>query len=313
MTDRPAILMCSLFPEGFIAAAEARWEVIRSVADLTDENAPRVRGAVTIGSTGFDRALMDRLPNLGIVSCFGSGHENVDLAAARDHGVVATNSAGANAACVADFAMGLLLASLRRIAEADRFVRADGWVGRASTRHFLSTGLGGRRLGVLGLGAIGRQIARRAEGFDLEIGYHNRSRRSDVAYRYFDRLPALAEWADILMVACRADASNRNLVDGAILQALGPTGVVINIARGSVIDEPAMVRALESGTIAGAGLDVFVDEPEMPAALKSMDQVVLAPHIGGTTMVAMQAMGDRVLAVLEDFLAGRPVEDLARA
>jgi lactate dehydrogenase-like 2-hydroxyacid dehydrogenase len=249
---------------------------------------------------------MAMLPALGVVVCLGSGYEGVDLAAARERNIVVAHSPGANSSSVADLAMGLLIASVRKFFIGHAYLQSGEWE-RRGRRKLNARGLTGRRLGVYGLGAIGEKIARRAVAFEMEVGYFNRRRRTDVEYAYFPSLLELATWADVLMISVRADAANRHSVDAAVLEALGPDGHVVNISRGSVIDEAALIAALQDGTIAGAGLDVFEREPVVPEALRALDNVALMPHIGGDTREAQEAMAGMVLANLDAFFAGRPV------
>ncbi|WP_034853005.1 2-hydroxyacid dehydrogenase [Inquilinus limosus] len=298
-------------PEASLRAMRGRFDLVEhsrasAAADLLPE-ADRIRGVVTIGVIGIDRALIERLPKLGIIACYGSGYERIDVAAARERGVVVTSNTGANAACVADMALALLLASVRRLGEGDRFIRAGRWTRAAAPAELISTGLAGRRVGILGLGAIGERIARRAAAFDMEVAYHNRRPKPGVPWTYHPTLASLAEWADILVVSCRSDESTRGIVDRSVLAALGPKGHVINIARGEVLDEAALIAALESGAIAGAGLDGFEHEPEVPEALKRLENVVLAPHIASLTEAAHREMCRMTIESLENFFAGRPL------
>ena len=298
---------------GFVAALRERCATLgpfdepfeAAVAHLDASTCARVIGCVTIGSVPLGAATLARLPALRWVGCFGSGYEGVDLAAARSRGVQVTHSRAANADSVADLALGLLIASVRGLHAGRLRLDSGGWQGNTAERNVPVRGLTGRHVGVYGLGAIGERIARRAEAFGMVVGYHNRHARADVAYPYFSTLLDLARWADVLVVAVRADAGNRHAVDAEVLAALGADGHVVNIARGAVIDEAALVAALESGAIAGAGLDVFEHEPRIPAALLALPNVALTPHIGGATLQAREAMERAVLANLDALLAGR--------
>ena len=211
------------------------------------------------------------------------------------------------AALLADLAMGLVIASVRQMFAANAFLRRGDWTGNYAKRMPLVRGLTGRKVGIYGLGTIGEQIARRAAAFAMEIGYHNRRRRPDVSYPYYATLHDLARWADVLVVAVRAGPGNRHAVDAGVLAALGPEGHVVNIARGSVIDEAALIRALREGLIAGAGLDVFEREPSVPDELVALENVVLTPHIAGGTLEAQAALQDLVVANVDAFFAGDPV------
>ncbi|HJQ55905.1 MAG TPA: NAD(P)-dependent oxidoreductase [Vineibacter sp.] len=309
--NRPGLLLGFSFARHVHEALGAEFEIVDSIARpeaalVTSEMATRTRALVTAGSVGADDALLAALPNVSIVCCYGSGFERVDLAAARRRGVVVTHSPDANAADVADMAMALLLASTRRVARADRFIRAGKWDARLAGRFGPIAGLGGGKLGVLGLGAIGTRVATRAAAFEMQIGYHNRRRRDDVAYRYFETPIALAEWADYLVVACRADASNRHLVNAELLRALGARGHLVNVSRGSVVDEAALAAALASNVIEGAGLDVFEHEPPVHPRLPELEGVVMTPHLGGGTERAQRAMTEMVLRNLRAHFAGQP-------
>lgn len=311
----PSILLGMRVPDKFVQALAERGRVLGPptasfpdfVAAMPAADRASVRAVVTMGTVGATDATMASLPALGIVSCLGSGYEGVDVAAARARRIVATHSPSANASAVADLALGLMIASIRRMFDANAFLHRGEWKGNASRRMPAVRGLTGRRVGIYGLGAIGERIALRVLAFDMEVAYHNRRPRTDVRYPYHASLLALAAWADVLIVAVRADGSNRHTVNAKVLAALGPTGHVVNIARGAVIDEAALIVALTDGTIEGAGLDVFEHEPDVPAALLALPNVALTPHIGGASIEAQAAMQALVLANLDAFLAGQPV------
>lgn len=313
--SRPAVLLGARVAAAFMERLAERYDVLgpltppfpQAVAAMSAAEAARVRALVTMGAMETSRTALDALPALGLVACVGSGFEGVDLAAARARGIAVTHSPGANASAVADLAVGLMIATVRHFPEGNAFLRSGAWSGNYARRMAPVRGLTGRRLGILGLGTIGEKIARRAAAFEMEIGYHNRHRRDDVPHAYFATLHALALWADVLVVAVRANAATRHLVNADVLAALGPDGHVVNIARGFVIDETALVSALRGGVIAGAGLDVYEHEPQVPEGLLSLDNVVLLPHMGGGTHEAQVAMQDMVWANLDAFFAGRPV------
>lgn len=312
---RPTVLLGAQLSAAFVARLAERFDVLgplpppfaASVAGLAGADAGRVRAVITMGAVDTSRAAMAALPRLGLVACVGSGYEGVDLAAARERGIVVTHSPAANASAVADLAIGLMIASVRNFSAGQAFLRSGEWAGNYARRMPIVRGLTGRRLGVFGLGAIGERIARRATALEMEVGYHNRRQRDDVPYAWWPTLAALADWADVLMVAVRADAATRHAVDAGVLARLGTDGHVVNIARGFVIDEAALVAALTGGVIAGAGLDVYEHEPDVPAALLALPNVVLLPHVGGGTREAQSAMRDMVWANLDAFFAGRPV------
>jgi len=276
--------------EGWTAEGRARLE----------RDAGRVRIVATSAMHGLDAATMARLPNLAAVANFGVGVDAIDLAAARARGVAVANTPEVLDECVADHAFALLMATMRRIAEADRFVRAGRWIGAVFP---LATRISGKRLGILGLGRIGKVVARRASGFDMAVGYHNRRVDPSVGHAYFASPRELAAWADVLVVTCPGGEATRRLVDAEVLAALGPTGFLVNVSRGSVVDEAALIGALEAGAIAGAGLDVFADEPRVPDALRLRDDVVATPHIASATRETRGAMADLTLANVESFLA----------
>jgi lactate dehydrogenase-like 2-hydroxyacid dehydrogenase len=312
---RPTLLLAVSVPSDFQARLAERFEVVgplpppfaESVKSLARDDAARVEIMVTMGTVPAPHDALAHLPSLRLISCMGSGFEGVDLAFARERRIVVTHSPGANAAPVADLAIGLMIASVRRMPEASAFLRRGDWAGNFANRMPLSQGITGRKVGIYGLGVIGEKIARRAAAFETEIGYHNRRRRDDVAYRYFPSLPELAAWCDILVVSVRADADNRHAVDARVLAALGREGHVINIARGSVIDQPALIHALREKTIAGAGLDVYQNEPAVPQELLALDNVALTPHIASGTIDAQAKMHEMVYANVTAFVEGRAV------
>ena len=215
---------------------------------------------LTIGSVGLTAAQMDGLPALTLACALGAGYENIDVEYAKARGIVVANGAGTNDDCVADHAVGLLIAAVRGIPKLDTATHAGAW----RTSLPLPPNVSHKRLGIAGLGAIGKKIARRALGFDIQVGYYNRSARTDVPYRYFDNVVSLAAWADFLVVATPSGQGTQHLINAQVLDALGPRGYVVNIARGSVIDTAALAQALREGRLAGAGLDVYESEPAPP-------------------------------------------------
>jgi lactate dehydrogenase-like 2-hydroxyacid dehydrogenase len=253
----------------------------------------------------IDAALLDRLPALKLVATSAAGFDNLDFDLLKSRGITLSNRGNARDIDVADLAIGLLIDAVRRIAFNDRVVRAGRWVeGRVQQKQRVS----GRKLGVLGLGRIGEDICKRAAGFDTEIGYHNRRRRSDVPYRYFATPLELAEWCDFLVIAVPLDGATRHQVDRRILDAVGPDGTVVNIARGAVIDETALIEALETGSLGSAGLDVFENEPNVPERLARLDNVVMTPHIGGfTNATQADALAALVANIENYFRTGRPI------
>lgn len=302
---KPVLLTLMFLSDAHLAQMAQTFEVIYApdaptAADAIAQQGSRVRVVLTIGAVGLSPEQMDALPALTLICVLGAGYENVALAHAKARGLVVATGAGTNDDCVADHTWGLLIAAQRGIVQLDQATRAGVW----RTALALPPNVSHKRLGILGLGTIGKKIAQRALGFEVQVGYHNRSARHDVPYRYFDDLMALAEWADFLVVATPGGAGTRHLVDACVLQALGPRGVVVNIARGSVIDTAALAVALRSGHIAAAGLDVYESEPAPPAALLDLANVVLTPHVAGWSPEAVQASVDRFMENARRHLAG---------
>lgn len=243
----------------------------------------QVRTVLTNGSTGLSQAQMQAMPQLRLISAFGAGYENIDLAAARQAGIRVTHAPGANNATVADHAMALMLGLTRGLHVLDSAVKAGGWEHNRAARPTVN----GKRLGILGLGNIGAQIARRATSFDMQIAYHARHARSDVPYQYCATPGELAQYSDYLILACPGGPATRGIVNRDLLARLGPQGFLINVARGSVVDTPALIEALQQHTIAGAALDVVDGEPALPAAFHALDNLLLTPHISGRSPEAM--------------------------
>jgi lactate dehydrogenase-like 2-hydroxyacid dehydrogenase len=262
---------------------------------------PRIRGVAAAGSVRIDSELLDLLPTVEMVASFGVGYDRVDIDAARERGIIVTNTPEVLTEEVADLALGLLIATVRAIPQADRFVRAGRW----ATESFpLSSSLRGRTVGILGLGRIGKAIARRLDAADVRVVYHGRSKQVDVAYAYYASLLEMARAVDTLMLVAPGTAETVHLVNAEVLAALGPDGVLINISRGSVIDETALIAALRNRTILLAGLDVFEDEPRVPEALTTLDNVVLTPHVGSGSVYTRNAMGQLVLENLISWFRG---------
>ena len=258
---------------------------------------------VTSAGVGFSAATLDALPNLHVVSSFGVGLDKLDLAAAAARGIPVGYTPDVLNDCVADLAIALMLDIARRTPEADRFVRRGAWTTPGAGSFPLGRKVSGAKLGIVGLGRIGRTIAKRAAGFEMDIRYHARRPVEGVAWPHEPSLVELARWSDFLVVITAGGAGTRHLVGDAVLDALGPRGFLVNVSRGSVIDEAALVRALQERRIAGAGLDVFEDEPRVPPELFALDNVVLLPHIASGTEETRQAMADRVFDNLERFFA----------
>ncbi len=267
--------------------------------------APRIRAVVGSGESKVPAALIERLPALEIVSIMGVGYDGVDVASAKEHGVMVTHTPNVLNDDVADLALGLMLSAARQLPAADRWVRGGDWVQRGPMP--LARKMSGARLGIVGMGRIGQAIAQRAAGFGMAIAYTARSAKAALPYRYLPDARSLAAESDFLVVITPGGAGTRKLIDAAVLEALGPQGILVNVARGSVIDEAALVDALERGVIAGAGLDVFENEPHVPERLKALPHVVLAPHIGSATGQTRQAMADLAFQNLHAHFAGQAV------
>jgi hydroxypyruvate reductase len=261
-----------------------------------------VRAIVTGGAHGASNEIVDALPRLEIIAINGIGTDAVDLEHARARSVRVTTTPDVLIEDVADLALGLMLATSRRICVADRFVRSGAWLHQ---RLPLAAKVSGKRLGIFGLGHVGRAVARRAEGFGMQIAYCDRDPVAGAAYRFQPDLEQLAKDSDFLVIAASGGPATRGLVSRPVLDALGPAGVLINVARGSIVDEPALVAALADGRLGGAGLDVFAHEPDVPKALWDIDNVVLQPHQASATVETRRAMADLVLANLAAHFAGR--------
>ncbi len=278
------------------------WESTDRAA-LLKQVADKVRAIATSGHLGADAAMMDALPKLEIISCYGVGVDSIDLGHAAARKVIVTNTPDVLNDDVANMAIALLLATSREICNGDRYVREGKWLKGAM---HLTRAIRGRQLGILGLGRIGKDIARKAEAFDIKIAYHGR-KKQDVPFRYYDDLVEMARDSDYLVAICPGGPATDKIVNRPVLDAIGPEGVFINVARGSVVDEPALVAALQDGRLGGAGLDVFAEEPKVPEALLKMEQVVLQPHAASATHETRRAMGDLVIDNLRAHFAGKPV------
>jgi hydroxypyruvate reductase len=274
-------------------------EALRTNYKIVDTPLDEVVAAITSSRYGVTNEQMDAMPSLKAIVHFGVGYETTDVAYARSRGVAVSNTPDVLTDCVADLAVGGLIDVLRRLSAADRFVRAGAWL---DGQFPLATKVTGRRVGILGLGRIGQAIAHRLAAFDCVLSYHSRHPVPDVPHTYAESPAALAEAVDVLVVATSGGPATAGLVSAEVLAALGPAGYLVNIARGSVIDEPALVAALTGGTIAGAALDVFADEPHVPPALLELDNVVLLPHIASATTETREAMGDLAFRNLRQFL-----------
>jgi hydroxypyruvate reductase len=311
------VLVYSRFPKAMMVRIGERFELMDAAGRppgevFTAEQLSGIRAMITAGGTPLGAAMMDMMPKLGAIVCYGTGYDGVDLAAAAQRKIAVGHSPAANASAVADLAVTLMLAVTRRLLPADNYVRSGNWsAAKPSPLMRPQPGNPGRRVGVYGMGEIGRKIASRLAAFETEVAYFSRSKH-DVPYQYLPSLEALAEWCSVLMIAVRAGVDTHHAVDAGILQKLGKDGYIVNISRGSVIDQAALVAALAGEQIAGAGLDVYEKEPHAPDALTAFPNVVLTPHVGGHTIESHTGMQSCVIANLEAFFAGRPLPHAVR-
>lgn len=290
-------------------AAVRLWEQPDAAAWLAAHGG-KVGLVATSVRRGCEAALLAALPALKAISSWGVGFETIATGPALARGIQVANTPDVLDDCVADLAWALMLAAARRIGAADRYVRDGHW--RALGEFPLSTRVSGKRLGVLGLGRIGSAIAGRGQGFAMEVRYNGRAPRPGVPYGFEPSLIALADWSDFLVIACPGGPETRHLVSAPVLEALGPRGILINIARGSVVDQAALIQALQAGRLGGAGLDVLEGEPGAPEALRNRDDVVLTPHVGSATRETREAMERLVLDNLRSFLrTGRVLTPVA--
>lgn len=266
--------------------------------------ASKVRGLVALGTSIVTGEFMAQFPALEIISVFGVGYDGIDIQTAHKRGVVVTNTPDVLTDDVADLCLGLILCAAREIPASERFLRSGQWKKGAFR---LARKVSGSRLGVIGLGRIGSAVARRAEGFGMPIAYTDLKEKPGVSYRFYPTLSELAANSDFLVVSAFGGPTTRNLVNAEVLQALGPEGYLINIARGSLVDEAALVEALRNHTIRGAAIDAFANEPNVPEELLTLENVVLSPHMASGTVQTRHAMADLVFANLDAYFAGKPV------
>ena len=304
---KPAVLLVSRLPEPLAGRLRECFDC-HALADVDAAGlqalAPQLRGMVATGESLVNRALMASLPALEVISVLGVGYDGIDMAAARERGICVTHTPGLSTDDIADFAMALLLAAARQVVNADQFVRRGDW----STGRFpMTRRVSGARLGIIGLGRIGRAVAQRALAFGMEIAYTGRTAKADAPYRWCSDAQTLAASVDFLVVCASGGADTRALVNADVLAALGPSGVLVNIARGSIVDEDALITALRERQILAAGLDVFCHEPHVPPALLALDNVVLTPHMASTTGATVQAMFDLTFANLAAHFDALPV------
>jgi len=297
------ILQIGPLTERFNRTLAAKHEVLpaweHDFDALLDRHAGRIEIVVTSARFGCSEGTIERLPNLRAILSFGVGYDAIDMAAARARGIVVSNTPDVLNDCVADLAFGLIIDCARQMTRADRFVRAGEW---PSGGVPLAMRVSGKRLGIVGLGRIGEAVAKRSSGFDMQVRYHNRRPVEGCAYGYEANLAALARWCDFLVLTCPGGEGTRHLIGREVLDALGPQGILVNVSRGSVVDETALVAALLEGRLGGAGLDVYAREPEIPSALFELPNVVLLPHIGSATEETRLEMEQLLLANLQALL-----------
>lgn len=309
MSGKPLVLQVGPL-HGPTQTELARLYDVRTLFDAPDraallaQLAPDCQIAATSGARGMEASLMDALPQLKLIACFGVGVDAIDVAHAHARGIAVTNTPDVLTEDVADLALALLLGTIRRIPQGDRFVREGKWLQGGMA---LTASLQGAKVGIVGLGRIGAAIARRCAAFNTDLGYFGPREKPASGYRYFADIVAMAKWADVMIAACPGGADTRGVVSRAALEALGPTGVFVNIARGSVVDETALVELLCAGKLGSAGLDVFDREPQVPEALMNLDNVVLHPHQGSATHPTRMAMGRLVLDNIAAWVAKRPL------
>lgn len=299
--SRPTVLQVGRFPPRFNERLQRDYQLIRlwEQKEALAERGAEIDIVVTSARYGCSAEQLAQMPNLKAICSFGVGYDSIAVEEAKARGIPISTTPEVLNACVADTAMGLLIDTARQFAAADQHVRQGKWL---KGQYPLTRKVSGKKLGIVGFGRIGKEIAKRAAGFDMDIRYHNRRPDPSTDYGYEADLKALASWADFLVLACPGGASTHHLIDAAVLAALGAEGILVNISRGSVVDEQALVAALQAGTLGGAGLDVFEDEPRVPEALFDMANVVLLPHVGSATEETRLAMENLVFDNLDAFI-----------
>lgn len=304
MTQRPAVLIMQRHLAPLSGFLESAYDVYRFWEGPPVEAAHDIRVMVVAGEYPLDKALIEQLPNLSLIACFTSGYDGIDIEWCRARGLPVTHAPGVNHEDVADHALGLILAARRQIASGDRQVRTGEWT--IETRN-ITASIGGQKLGVVGLGHIGKAVASRAEAFRMAVSWWG-PRPHEAQWPRAESLLALAKSSDILVVACKADETNRGLISREILDALGPDGLLVNVSRGQVVDEDALIAALKSGALGQAALDVFIEEPTDPARWADVPNTVLTPHTGGATTAGVQGMLVLLIENLQAHFAGEPLK-----
>ena len=309
MPSKPILIVMQPHLDGVAGRLEADYTVLRAWAEPSPELERAVQAVVVAGEFPLDKPRLEAMPALKLIACFTSGYDGIDVDWARGRGLVVTHAPGVNHEDVADHAIGMILASRRRIVDGDRMLRGGGWL---ATAKMITPSLGGQKLGLVGLGRIGEAVARRAEVMGLEIAWWAPRAKPHAAWPRKETLPELAGWADILVVACRAEEANRGLISAEVIAALGPQGLLVNVARGQLVDEDALIAALRSGALGAAALDVFGQEPTPAARWADVPNTVLTPHTGGATSRGVAGMMGLLSANLEAVMAGRaPITPVA--
>jgi len=306
--NKPVVLTASRLPPLYLEPLLTTYELHDRLHE-TDPTAlsavaPRVRGIAASGESKVPGSLIAQLPALEVISVMGVGYDGVDVQAAKERGIKVTHTPNVLNDEVADTAIGLMLCAARQLPAADRFVRSGQWLKGPMP---LTRKMSGARLGIVGMGRIGQAIAHRALAFDMSVSYTARSPKPELTYAFYESAEKLAAASDFLVIITPGGAGTLKMINAAVLKALGPTGVLVNVARGSVVDETALIAALQEGSLGGAALDVFESEPQVPQALIDLPQVVLSPHIGSATVQTRQAMCDLALSNLSEHFASRPV------
>ena len=304
MTQRPAVLIMQRHLAPLSPILESAYDVYRFWEGPPIEAAHDIRALIVAGEAPLDKALIEQLPALDLIACFTSGYDGIDIDWCRERGLPVTHAPGVNHEDVADHALGLILAARRQIVSGDRQVRSGGWTAETRT---ITASIGSQKLGVVGLGAIGKAVARRAEAFRMPVAWWG-PRPKEAEWPRADSLPALAKASDVLVVACKADETNRGLISREVLEALGPDGLLVNVSRGQVVDEDALIDMLKSGALGQAALDVFMEEPTEPSRWADVPNLVLTPHTAGATTAGVQGMLMLLMQNLQAHFAGQPLK-----
>ena len=304
MSDKPAILVLPRHLGPLASLLEGAYTVYRFWEGPPVDAAHTIRAVVTVGEAPLDRAVLDSLPMLGLLAYFTVGHDSFDADWAKARGVAASHAQGVNHEDTADMALGLIIAAVRGIAAGDRALRAGDWLPDGKT---ITPSLAGKKVGIVGLGAIGEAVAQRCAALRMSVSWWGPREKPDAPWPRAESLMALARDSDILVVACKAEENNRGLISTQVIEALGPSGLLVNVARGQLVDEAALIAALKAGRLGGAALDVFDTEPVDPAAWRDVPNTVLTPHIAGATQASVQAMFVQLNQNLAAFFADRPL------